>query len=77
MRKMLDRAPKNDYNNGKVHARPNAVPRMARGQFVTILSVNKTRDSGWAQCAHFLFRGWFGQFAFRFLSNFSLSRSAR
>ena len=26
------------------------------GQFVTILSVNKTRDFGWAHCAHFLFR---------------------
>ena len=25
------------------------------GQFVTILSVNKTRDFGWALCAHFLF----------------------
>ena len=28
------------------------------GQFVTILSVNKTRDFGWAQCAHFLLCGW-------------------
>ena len=27
------------------------------GQFVTILSVNKTRIFGWAQCAHFLL-GW-------------------
>ena len=23
------------------------------GQFVTILSVNKTRETGWALCAHF------------------------
>ena len=27
------------------------------GQFVTILSVNKTREFGWVLCAHFCFVG--------------------
>ena len=34
------------------------------GQFVTILSVNKTRTFGWALSAHFLLRRWYHAICF-------------